>query len=116
MWQVVFYVKEDGHVPVEEFLDKLDVKAKSKTIREIRLLQEFGTELREPYSRFLQEGIFELRVRFSSDSYRVFYFFCRGRTIVLTNAFIKKTQKTPTRELKKALLFKADFERRFSDA
>lgn len=75
MWRVVFYEKEDGHVPVEEFLDKLDVKAKAKTIREIRLLQEFGTELREPYSKFLQEGIFELRVRFFSDSYRVFYFF-----------------------------------------
>ena len=78
MWRVVFYVNyvnEDGNVPVEEFLDKLDVKAKAKTIREIRLLQEFGTQLREPYSKFLQEGIFELRVRFSSDSYRVFSFF-----------------------------------------
>jgi len=116
VWRVVFYEKEDGRVPVEEFLRAIDSKARAKTVREIGLLREFGTELREPYSKFLQDGIFELRIRFSSDSFRVFYFFCRGRTIVLTNAFIKKTNKTPPGELRQALLSKADFERRSSNA
>lgn len=116
MWRILFYEKEDGRVPVEEFLRTLDSKARAKTVREIGLLREFGTELREPYSKFLQDGIFELRIRFSSDSFRVFYFFCRGRTIVLTNAFIKKTNKTPSGELRQALLSKADFERRSSNA
>ena len=116
MWRVVFYAKQDGRIPVEEFLRKLSPGARAKTARDIRLLQEFGTELREPYSKFLQDGIFELRVRFSGDNFRVLYFFRSGRTVVLTNAFIKKSNKTPPGELKRALLFKAEYERRSSNA
>ena len=116
MWQVLFYSKEDGSSPVEAFLNSLPVKAKAKSAREIGLLQDFGSNLREPYSKHLSDGIFELRIRFSSDNYRIFYFFCRGRTVILTNGFLKKTNKIPERELKKALIYKADFERRFPHA
>ncbi len=74
LWFVEFYEQENGHVPVEQFLQNLDPKARAKAVREIELLREFGTELREPYSKFLQKGLFELRIRISRRIYRIFYF------------------------------------------
>lgn len=116
LWFVEFYEQENGHVPVEQFLQNLDPKARAKAVREIELLREFGTELREPYSKFLQRGLFELRIRISRRIYRIFYFFSAGRIIVLTNGFMKKTTKTPSEELERALFFKADYERRKGNA
>lgn len=50
---------------------------------------------REPYSKHLDDGIFELRCKFGSDITRVLYFFYYEGKIILTNGFVKKTQKTP---------------------
>ena len=55
--------------------------------------------LREPYSKPIRNGIFELRCKVGNNNTRVLYFFyCEGK-IVLTNGFIKKTQKTHTEEI-----------------
>jgi len=57
----------------------------------------------------LSEGIFELRIKVGSDISRVLYFFIAGNKIILTNGFIKKTQKTPTAEIDRAKRFRADY-------
>lgn len=85
---------------------------RAKAFKEIDLLEEFGMGLREPYSKHIKEGVFELRIKVASDISRIFYFFFDRKKIVLTNGFIKKTQKTPEKEIEKALKFKADYERR----
>lgn len=85
---------------------------RAKAIKEIDLLEEYGTTLREPYSKFIKNGIFELRIKLAADISRVFYFFFDEKKIILTNGFIKKTQKTPETEIEKALKYKADYERR----
>ena len=73
------------------------------TIRQVmELLEEKGTELREPYSAPLEDGIFELRCKLGSNITRALYFFYVGKRIVVTNGFIKKTQKTPPGEIKLA--------------
>ena len=54
------------------------------------------------FAEELEDGIFELRAKSGSDISRVLYFFMIGRIIVLTNGFIKKTQKTPKNEIEKA--------------
>lgn len=110
--EIVFYTKENGEKPIEEFIISLDEKMKSKALGQIAILKEKGRTLREPYSKYIKDGIFELRIKFSSDISRIFYFFYVGNKVVLTNGFIKKTQKTPTSEIEKALKYKADFERR----
>ena len=110
--EVIFYEKENGEIPVKEFLDNLDKKMREKALGQIAILEEKGRTLREPYSKYIKDGIFELRIKFSSDISRIFYFFYVGNKVVLTNGFIKKTQKTPTSEIEKALKYKADFERR----
>lgn len=112
MFEIRFYETEDNRKPAVDFINAMDVKMKIKTLQEIELLKEFGNQLREPYSKALRDGLFELRVQQGNNIVRVFYFFFVGKQIILTNGFIKKTQKTPKNEIEKALGYKADFERR----
>lgn len=91
--------KESNRCYIEEFLDSLDTKAKVHTLRNIQLLANFGNALREPYSKSIDDGIFELRIKQSSNVYRVLYFFYKDKNIILTNGFIKKTNKTPKNEI-----------------
>ena len=111
-FRIVFYRTESGDAPVERFLDQLEVRSRRKALDSLALLEEFGNRLREPYSKAVGDGIFELRIRFAGDAARIFYFFFVGNQIVLTNGFVKKTMKTPKRELQKARTSKADYERR----
>jgi phage-related protein len=115
MYEIIFYDSEDGKCPVQEFLDSLEPKLLAKTLRTIDLLEHNGSQLREPYSKMLEDGIFELRTKQSSDITRVLYFFFVGRKIVLTNGFVKKSQKTPKAEKELARKYKADYERRYGN-
>lgn len=109
---VDFYRKEGGESPVEHFLDSLDMKMRAKVLRAISMLSAYGNTLRDPYSKPLRDGIFELRVSLGSDIIRMLYFFAEGRLVILTNGFIKKTQKTPPGEIEIALKYKADWLKR----
>ena len=112
---VVFYEKENGEKPVEIFLDSLDIKMRSKLLMILTVLQEKGNQLREPYSKHLDDGIFELRGKVGSDISRVLYFFYYGGKIIITNGFIKKTQKTPREEIEKAKYYRRDYMERFGE-
>lgn len=112
MIEIEFYVTEDGKCPLEDYLDSLEPKLLAKTLRTIDLLENNGASLRGPYSEPLGDGIFELRTKQGSDITRVLYFFFIGNKAVLTNGFIKKTQKTPKPELELAKKYKDDYERR----
>jgi phage-related protein len=113
LFEIIFYETENNTKPVEEFLDSLDIKMRRKALQEIQLLKECGNTLKEPYSKHITDGLFELRIKQSSNISRIFYFFYVGKKIVLTHGFIKKTQKTPSAEIQKGLKYKQDFERRF---
>ena len=102
MFQVQFFEKENGDCPVENFILSLDIKMQAKIVGLLEILQENGNSLREPYSKHLSEGIFELRCKVGSNAARVLYFFYFEERIILTNGFIKKTQKTPDKEIKLA--------------
>lgn len=112
MFDIEFYQLPNGKKPVEEFLDSLDTKVRSKALRGLSLLEEFGNQLREPYSKQVGDGLFELRIKFASDISRLFYFFVIDNRIIVTNGFVKKTTKTPKSELDLARKYKADYERR----
>ena len=104
-----FYSLPDGSEPAKEFIKSLEPKMKAKVLRTIELLETNGTDLRLPYSEHLDDGIFELRTKISSNITRVLYFFYIGNRAILTNGFIKKTQKTPKEELLKAKKYKESF-------
>lgn len=74
MFQVEFYEKENGDIPVENFLNSLDIKMRNKILMILNVLQEKGNQLREPYSKHLEDGIFEVRGKVSTDISRVLYF------------------------------------------
>lgn len=112
MFEIIFYETIDNRKPLAEFLDGLDAKMKRKALREIQVLKNMGNTLKEPYSKHLQDGLFELRIQQANNISRIFYFFFIGKKIILTNGFIKKTMKTPKSEIEKALKYKADYERR----
>ena len=95
---VQFYETADGKKPVEEFLDGLPPKLSAKTVQMMQLLEEKGTDLRKPYTAPLEDGIFELRCKQVSDISRSLFFFYVGQTIVVTNGFMKKTQKLPEKK------------------
>lgn len=114
MWEIEFYETENNKIPVQDFLNSLDKKMRAKAIKEILLLKDLGILIREPYSKHIKDGVFELRIKFGSNVSRIFYFFFVWDKIVLTNGFIKKSQKTPQEEITKALKYKLDYERRNS--
>ena len=82
---------------------------RAKLLVELDLLEENGPQLREPYSKHLEDGIFELRAKQGSDITRVLYFFFVGKKIVLTNGFTKKTQKTPRAGIAAAKKYRAEY-------
>ena len=111
-WIVDYYETENGDKPARDFIQNLPLKMEAKAYKDIALLEQFGTQLTMPYSRYIKDGIYELRIQQANNKARIFYFFIVGQKIILTNGFIKKTKKTPPSELNKALDYRADYERR----
>ena len=114
-FEIIFYERENGDVQVENFLLSLDCKMRAKLIGIINILKEKGNLLREPYTKALSDGIFEIRGRVGNDISRVLYFFYFNNKIVFTNGFVKKTQKTPRNEILKAKKYREDYIKRCED-
>jgi phage-related protein len=113
MWNIIFYEKENGTTPVQDFLDKLPLKHQAKALRDIDVLEKYGTALTEPHVKHIKKSkLWELRIKSASDISRVFYFISVGKDIVLLHGFVKKTQKTPNREIEIANTYLSDYQRR----
>ena len=87
----------------------------AKLFMSLELLEIKGPGLREPYSKPLGDGIFEVRAKQGSDISRVLYFFVVGQKVILTNGFVKKTSKTPPGEIARAKRYRADYQQRKED-
>ena len=114
-FEVIAYEDVTGKIPVQDFLNKLNPKMRAKMYGMLVILQEKGNLLREPYSKYIEEGIFELRCKFGNDITRIMYFFYYNRRIVLTNGFTEKTQKTPPEEIQIAKSRRIDFMERMAE-
>jgi len=114
-WHVVFYIKQDGTKPVEEYIRKLSINERAKTSTLIEELEEKGPDLHRPYADLLEDGIHELRIKLTGDQVRILYFFCYKNIIILTNAFEKNTDKVPKSEIKKAKKNRDDFLARYTE-
>lgn len=114
-WLVEFYETESGEKPCLDFLNTLEVKLRAKVFRDLTLLEQYGNELRLPYSEHLDDGIFELRTIQGKNIVRNLYFFIAGKKIIVTHGFKKKTQKTPPEEIQKAKKYRADYKTRHQE-
>ncbi len=88
----------------EKFFIKQSAKVKAKIIWTIELIEELE-RVPETYLKHIEstDGLYEIRIKLGRNIFRVFCFFDHGKLIVLTNGFQKKTQKTPKKEILKAI-------------
>ena len=110
--KVQFYSTADGKCPVKEFLDSLPGKAAQKVVWVLQLMEEMEI-VPSSYFKKLEgtEDIWECRIQFGSDAYRIFCFFL-DNLVVLTHGFVKKSQKTPPHEIERAEAYRRGFLRR----
>lgn len=95
----------------QEFFEKQSKKVKAKIVWTFDLIEDLQ-QVPETYLKHIEntEGLYEIRVQFGSDIFRIFCFFDKGQLVILANGFQKKTQKTPKKEIELALKIKAEYE------
>ncbi len=94
-WRISYYSKA-----IEETILNLPPGLLARYLRLTNLMIEFGPNLGMPHTRYVSEGLFELRVKGEEGIARVFYCTIVDRQIVMLHVFIKQSQKTPKKELK----------------
>lgn len=103
-WHVVFYLDSGGHEPVKDFILGQSDGAIAEIIHVLKLLREFNIALGMPYvDKIGPSGIRELRIKHSSDIYRIYFFAHTGRKFVLLHAIKKKRNKTSQNDISLAI-------------
>lgn len=115
LYEIHFYKDKNGKEPVKEYITELagksdkDSRIKLTKIRDyLKALSEYGTQLGEPYIKHLDGDIWELRPLRD----RILFATWNGKGFVLLHVFMKQTQKTPSREIKRAKKNLADYQER----
>jgi len=107
MFEVHFYEDKQGRKPIKELLDTLKVQATTsknariqheKILTYIRSLRLHGTRIGEPVVKHIGDDIWELRPL----SHRILFFYWKGNKFILLHHFVKKTRKTPPKEIEQA--------------
>ena len=104
-YEVEYVELEKNEKPFEEFVLGLTLKERAKVFETINYFLELknnNLSIKEKLSKHLEDGIFELRTYLSEKIARTLYFYQKGAKIIITHGFIKKTQKTPSKEIEKA--------------
>lgn len=92
----------------ERFIATLDTKERRK-VDYILSLMETTDRLPVKFIKLIRDGLYELRIAFGGNIYRVFFIFDEGNIVILFNGFKKKSQKTPKEEIAKALRLKNEY-------
>jgi len=94
----------------EKFFIKQTEKVKAKIIWTIQLIEELE-RIPETYLKHIEstDGLYEIRIKLRKDIFRIFCFFDKGNLVILTNGFQKKTQKTPKKEIERALKIREEY-------
>lgn len=118
MYQIRFYKDKNGKEPVIDYMKELknkkdkDSRIKLNKISDyIQALSVYGTVIGEPYIKHLDGDIWELRPL--KD--RILFVAWDGGSFIMLHHFVKKTRKTPVREIEKAKRELADLKERGID-
>ena len=120
MFNIEFYQDHAGNEPIADYIRDLNTKALTskehrirhkKIVEYLEVLSQFGTRAGEPYVKHIVDNIWELRPL--ND--RVFFFYWKDEIYLMLHHFIKKTKKTPAREIEQAKRNLADFLERSAD-
>ena len=99
--KVVYYLENDGSVPIVEWMAGLPRKASAKCLAYLSRLQSEGYELRRPIADYLRDGIHELRPSWGGVHYRILYFF-QGHDAIVVSHGLTKESKVPAAEIERA--------------
>ena len=120
MYTIEFYHDRNGRSEILEFLDALQEKAetsksdrvnRAKILTYISALAAYGTRVGQPTVKHMEGSIWELRPLCN----RIFFFYWKDNTFVLLHHFVKKSRKTPEKELERARTKLKDFIERSGD-
>lgn len=100
-WKVKFFQNSRGDYPVKEFIDQQDDLTSARIISAIELLETDGPFLKPPYIKKLRNKLYEFRISGKTEI-RIFYTI-KNSEYYLLHSFKKKSQKTPSKEIKIAL-------------
>jgi phage-related protein len=94
----------------KDFFDPLDNKVKNK-IDQVLFLVRMAERIPRKFFKHMSgtDGLFEIRIEYQSNIYRIFCCFDEGKLVILFNGFQKKTSKTPKKEIEKALRIKYEY-------
>jgi phage-related protein len=100
MRSITFYESPSGRIPVEEFLDSLTDQQARKVTWVLRLVEHLQIVPIQYFKKLVgTEHIWEVRVQVGSKIFRILGFMDKDNSVVLTNGFTKKSQKTPQQEI-----------------
>lgn len=114
MYEIEIYEDKDGNAPIADFIEDLNTKANTSKSHRVRLkkiseylelLKAYGTRAGLPSTRHIEDDIWELRPM--QD--RILFAYWKDNKFLLLHHFVKKTQKTPQREIDQAKRNMADF-------
>ncbi len=92
-WTIDFY---DG---VEDTILKMPPKLQARMLKLLELMEQYGANLGAPHTTPMGDGLFEVRAKASEGIGRALYCYMKGQRVYVLHAFVKKTQKTPKKEL-----------------
>jgi phage-related protein len=103
---IIFYKDYFG-----KFFSRQRDKVKDKIVWTFELIEDLQ-RIPETYLKHLEntEGLYEIRIQLARDIFRIFCFFDKEKLVVIINGFQKKSQKTPKKEIEKALKIKEEYE------
>jgi phage-related protein len=120
MYEVKFYRDRNGKSEIVEYLDALKERGETsktervnrdKILAYIGALEQYGTRIGQPIVKHIDGSLWELRPLAT----RIFFFYWKDNKFVLLHHFVKKSQKTPTREIEQARAKMKDFIERHSE-
>ena len=109
-WRIVFYRDGNGDEPVKDFILEQPHGAIGEILHVFDLLYRFGFALGLPYVEKVQGKIWALRIKHSSDYYRILYFACSGKKFILLHGIKKKTDKLRNTDIDLAIKRMQDYE------
>ena len=109
--EINFYRADDGTEPAADYIRSLSDKQRQKVVWTLETIRGLEGRIPKTYFKKLQgtADIWEIRVIFSGNIFRLLSFFDGGKLVVVAHGFTKKTQKTPTKEIEIAERRKRDY-------
>jgi phage-related protein len=104
-WEIEFF-----NEAVETDTLSFPAKILAKMLHIFEMIEEHGPNLGKPYTDAFGEGLFEVRAKGAEGIGRSFFCYASGEKIIILHSFVKKTQKTPQKEIKIAIKRKKEIE------